>query len=84
MLIKSQSSTYTTLRKVLARFSGSLKKLGASRSMCRKGYSMYAAKRIVDRAPPCGMVCGVGNDADVAVPNLTDSWVSDIKYCSIV
>jgi hypothetical protein len=45
---------------------------------------MYAAKRIVDRAPPWGMPCVVGNGTDVVVLNLTDKWVSDIKYCSIV
>jgi len=69
---------------VLSGFCGSLKKLCPSRYMGCKGFSMHAAKRIVDRAPPCGMPCVVGNSTDVVVPNLTDSWVSDIKYCSIV
>ena len=34
---------------------------------------MYAAKRIVDRAPPWGMPWVVENGADEVVPNLTDS-----------
>jgi len=38
------------VKEVLAGFNGSLKKLGASRRMCRKGSSMYAANRIMDRA----------------------------------
>ena len=60
------------------------KKVCPSQFMCRKGFSMCVAKRIVDRASPCGMPCVVGNGTDVVVPNLTDSWISDKKYCSIV
>ena len=31
-----------------------------------------------------GHLAIVGNGTDVVVPNLTDSWISDKKYCSIV
>ena len=84
MLMNSTSSTYTVLMMVLVGSVGLRKYDGASRCICRKGSSIYAANRRVDSAPPCGMPCVVGKGFDVVLPSFNIKDVSDMRYCSII